>query len=165
MENQNRGDSGPESGNRKIDHWSGQSTSECVKSPSASYPPNEYYYIISYCHIRNTEITPTSRQGRNIGRQRQSLTKTPEVVRTCIRTFHGHVSTIRDMYHRWENQRLSYLAMHTQVEGDRSRGRQRTWWRDNIIKDNEERGASMQEGLQDGKGQRQVEGICSALAA
>ena len=52
----------------------------------------------------------------------------------------GHVS-------RMNNERLPYLALHTQLEGRRSRGRQRMRWRDNVQRDIEERGLKFQEAL------------------
>jgi len=52
----------------------------------------------------------------------------------------GHVS-------RMNNEGLPYLALHTQLEGTRSRGQQRTKWRDNVRMDIEEKNLDFTEAL------------------
>ena len=52
----------------------------------------------------------------------------------------GHVS-------RMEANKLPYLVMHTVVESVRSRGRQRTRWRDDFFKDIKEKGLNPEEAM------------------
>jgi Reverse transcriptase (RNA-dependent DNA polymerase) len=81
-------------------------------------------------HIRNEEIR------RQLGMME---TMVERVKKRRLQWF-GHVS-------RMNNERLPYLALHTQLEGTRSRGRQRTRWRDNVRNDIEERNMEFREAL------------------
>lgn len=81
-------------------------------------------------HIRNEDIR--SQLG-----VRETMV---ERVKTRRLQWFGHVS-------RMNSERLPYLALHTQLEGNRSRGRQRTRWRDNVRKDIEEKGLEFRKAL------------------
>jgi len=52
----------------------------------------------------------------------------------------GHVS-------RMDNNRIPFLALHTMVEGVRSRGRPRARWRDGVMEDIGERGLGFAEAV------------------
>jgi len=81
-------------------------------------------------HIRNEDIR------RQLG-MRETMVE--RVKKRRLQWF-GHVS-------RMNNERLPYLALHTQLAGTRSRGRQRTRWRDNVRSDIEERNMEFKEAL------------------
>ena len=70
-------------------------------------------------HIRNEDIR------KQLGMME---TMVERVKKRRLQWF-GHVS-------RMNNERLPYIALHTQLEGTRSQGRQRTRWRDNVRCDN-----------------------------
>jgi hypothetical protein len=81
-------------------------------------------------HIRNEEI-----------RKRLGIEETiVDKVKTRRLQWFGHVS-------RMSGERLPYLALHTKLEGTRSRGRQRARWRDDVRKDIEDRGLKFTEAV------------------
>ena len=81
-------------------------------------------------HIRNDEIR--RRTGMEV--------TTVDRIKTRRLRWFGHVS-------RMESNRLPYLALHTKVDGQRSRGRPRTRWRDGVMTDIKERGLGFSEAI------------------
>jgi len=81
-------------------------------------------------HIRNEEIR------KRLGREETAVDK----VKARRLQWFGHVS-------RMSGDRLPYLALHTKLEGTRSRGRQRARWRDDVRRDIEDRGLKFPEAL------------------
>ena len=84
--------------------------------------------ISSRQHIRNDDIR--KRNGRQV-------TTVDRIKAKRLRWF-GHVS-------RMDIGRIPYLALHTLVDGVRSRGRPGARWRDGVMKDIKERGLEFSE--------------------
>ena len=81
-------------------------------------------------HIRNEEIRKIT------GNEETAVDK----IKTRRLRWFGHVS-------RMDNNRLPNLALHTQVEGQRSVGRQRARWRDGVMEDIRRTGGNIAEVL------------------
>ena len=79
-------------------------------------------------HIRNDDIR--LRTGMQVS--------TVDRIKARRLRWFGHVS-------RMDTDRIPYLALHTSVDGVRSRGRPRARWRDGVMKDIKERGLEFSE--------------------
>jgi len=89
-------------------------------------------------HIRNEDIRKQLGMMETMV-ERMMETMVERIEKRKLQWF-GHVS-------RMSSERLPYLALHTQLEGTRSRGRQKTRWRDNVRSDTEEKNLEFKEAL------------------